>query len=223
MRYCSLARPFQVHVSATTDQDNSISVDLSVLDYDQDDISPENCEPSSPLSQDLRAFEAYEAYSRTEVPLLVEARLRAIVESQIAPIEERVRAMVVDIVRTSQSTVTRNFNLMIAPTSSADDRTQPHSQIVTLGESSAPTREEPGPLSGDDAADNPLDLYLNAEASATTPAPVSSVTGTQNPSSDPGYSSLPYSCACSCHDYPNWDTANGKELSDCAPDFQLMQ
>ena len=150
-------------------------------------------------------------------------------ESQIAPIEERVRAMVVDIVRTSQSTVARNYNLMIAPTSSADDRTQPVSSTLILAEIGVHTREEPARLSRNDTADDPLDLYrepphLNSEASATTLGPVSSVTATQNLSSDSGYSSIPNTCACFCHDYSNTgNTANGMRLSKRAPIFQLMK
>ena len=171
----------------------------------------------------------FEAYNQTALPLLVEANLRAIVESQIAPIEDRVRAMVVDIVRTCQSTVARNFNLMIASTSSVDDRTQPHSQTVTLGESSANTREELARLPRNDTADNPLDLYrepphLNAEASTTFPDPVSMATGSQNLDSDSGYSSIPHSCACSCHNHSNTgNVVDGKKLSNRAPDFQLTQ
>ena len=159
----------------------------------------------------------------------MEANLRAIVESQIAPIEERVRAMIVDIVRTCQSTVARNFNLVIAPTSSADDRTQSHSQTVTLAEVGVHTREEPARSHRNGTADDPLDLYrepphLDAEASATIPYPVSMGTGSQNHSSDSGYSSIPHSCACSCHNDSNTENvANGKKLSNDAPDFQLMK
>ena len=163
----------------------------------------------------------------------MEAHLRAIVDSEIAPIEERVRAMVVDIVRTSQSTVARNFNLTIAPMPSADDRTQPHSQTVTLAELGTTTREELARLPRDDTADNPSDLYrepphLSTEASTISPDPVHSVPGSQNLSSDSGYSSLPNTCACFCHDYPHsWstarDTANSKKLPNCALDFPLMK
>ena len=171
----------------------------------------------------------FETYNRTALPLLVEASLRAIVESQIAPIEERVRAMVVDIVRTSQSAVARNLNFIIAKTSSADERTQPLSPTLILAEIGVHTREEPARLFRNDTADDPLDLYrepphLSAEASATTLGPVSSLSGTQNLNSDSGYSSIPNSCACFCHDYSNTgNTTNGKKLSKCTLNFQLME
>ena len=205
---------------------NLFNADLIPSDYEADEASAESVEPSSPRSEELRNFEAY---NRTALPLLVEANLRAIVESRIAPIEEHVRARIVDIVRTSQSTVARNFNLMNAPTSSADDRTQPHSQTVTLADLRTQSREEPARTSGDDSTDHPSELYrepphLNAEASATSLGPLSSRQEFQNLSSDSGYSSIANSCACSCHDYSNtWSTANSKKLSNCAADFQLMK
>ena len=146
-------------------------------------------------------------------------------ETQIAPIEEGLRAMVVDIVRTCQSTIARNYNIMIAPTSLANDQTQPNSQTVTPGESSANIREESARLPRIDAADNLSELYrepphLNAEASATTPGPVSSVIAPQNLSSDSGYSSIFNPCACICHGYSNnGSTEKGKKLPNCAPRF----
>lgn len=158
-------------------------------------------------------------------------------ESQIAPIEDRVRAMVVDIVRTSQSTVVRNYNLMIAPTSSADHRAQSHSPTVNLNDIGVHTREGRAPLPTIDAAENAVDLYrepphLSTEAS--TPSfdpffdpyfdpyfdPVSSVTGPQDLGSDSGYSSNPHSCACSCHSN-TWNVPSSKKFSNCAPDVQL--
>ena len=152
----------------------------------------------------------------------MEASLRAFVESQVAPIEERARATVVDIVRTCQSTVAHNFSLMIAPTSSAGDQTQPNPQTVAPVESSSHTREEPPQLPRANSEDNPLDIYrepphLSVEAGTTLPDSVSNVTGSQNPSLDSGYSSLPSSCTCSCHNYSNTsNTANDESCSSCA-------
>ena len=220
-------RPFQVHViHISNEPQNSFKADHITSDYEVDEVSTESVEPSSPQSEELRNFETY---NRTALPLLVEANLRAIVESQIAPIEERVRAMIVDIVRTSQSTVARNFNSMNAPTSSADDETQPHSQTVRLAELGALSIDEPAQTFGVDDADHPSELYhepphLNAEVSATFPDSVSIATGSQNHSSDSGYSSLPNSCACSCHGYSNtWNLGNCMKLLVCVPDLRLMR
>lgn len=197
---------------------------LIILDYDADDLTLGNLESPSPRSQELRDFEAY---NRTTLPLLVEANLRAIVESQVAPIEERVRAMVVDIVRTCQSTVARNFHLMVAPNLSADDQTAPSTQPTASAEAAIQPQEDAAQAFLDDSGRKSLDFFrepphLNAEAGFSFSGPISSVGGSQDPNSDSGYSSLPCSCSCSCHDYSNtWNTANGKELSSCSLDLQL--
>ena len=192
---------------------------LNTIDYEENDLSPENREPSSPRSQELRDFEVY---NRTNLPLLVEASLRVIVETQITPIEEHVRTMVVDIVRSCQSTVARNFHLTVSPTSSASDRMQPSFQSITPAENGGDTRVGSAPLSRHDTADNPLDSFcepphLSAEASASSPGPKSRATGSQDPNSATGYSSLPHSCGCSCHDYSNYlNTVDSKRISLCA-------
>ena len=173
-------------------------------------------------------------------------------ESQIAPIEERVRAMVVDIVRTCQSTVARNYHLAMAPTSSANQLTQPSSpaiasientvsmyghpaQISGNGNVASPTvstYEDSAQISGNGTVGPPLDFFrepphLNAEASTLFPGSVynpSSVAGYQNQISDSGYASLRSSCGCSCHDYSNaWNTANGGNLSSPMSDLQLTK
>ncbi|KAL8718483.1 MAG: hypothetical protein Q9225_004384 [Loekoesia sp. 1 TL-2023] len=67
----------------------------------------EHSEGQSPQSQGLADFEAY---NRIELPRLVEANLQTMVNAQIAPLEESLKAMVVDIVRRCQSTVAQNYN-----------------------------------------------------------------------------------------------------------------
>ncbi|CAF9941891.1 hypothetical protein IMSHALPRED_003086 [Imshaugia aleurites] len=192
-------------------------------DYEAEDSLPGIFEPSSPESRELRDFENY---NRTTLPLLVEASLRAIVESQVAPIEERVRAMVVDIVRTCQSTVARNFRLTIAPSSSAGDRLQ-SSQAIASVEDATHTREEPDQTSVDGTAEDSLDFLrepslFNAEASESLPDLIynhNDVSGHESQSSDSGYGSLSKHCDCSCHDYSSaWNTANGELFSRCTPD-----
>ena len=213
---------------------NSLRFDQAFLDYGLDNLSPANLEASSPRSQELQDFEAY---NRTALPILVEANLRAIVESQVAPIEEHVRAMVVDIVRTCQSTVAHNFRSTIAPNSSTNDRMQPSLQPITSIESTAHSLAEPAQLPSNDTAGNSMDFFrepppLNAEASASLPMPLynhSNVTGHHSQSSDSGYGSLldPGSslqpCSCSCHDYSNaWNTANGENPLNTVSDLQLI-
>ena len=172
-------------------------------------------------------------------------------ESQIASIEERVRAIVVDIVRTCQSTIARNYHLTMAPTSSANQPTQPPSPAIASIENTVSMYGYPAQMSGNGTVanptvtmyenlaqlsrngseGNPLNFFrepphLNAEARTSFPDPVdshSSVARHQNQSSDSGYASLPSSCGCSCHDYSNaWNTANGGNLSSPMSDLQLM-
>ena len=205
-----------------------IESDETVLDYEADNLLQDSLEPASPRSQELRDFEAY---NRTTLPILVEANLRAIVESQIAPIEERVRAMVVDIVRTCQSTVARNF-LTISSPSSNNSQLQSSSQIKPSIENSVHSHRDSTQLSMDGMGGNSLDFFrepphLNAEASALVPdlthAPYS-VTESQSQNSDSGYGSLPNTCGCSCHHYLNTSNlANGKKLLYCVMDPLLMR
>ena len=171
---------------------------------------------SSPGSRELRDFEVY---SRTALPLLVEAHLRAIVESQVAPIEERVRAMVVDIVRTCQSTVARSFPRTITPNSLVQDRGTSTTQASASNDITAFPQEEPVHGSAYGTAGNSLDFFrepslLTGEASASLPTPMydhSSSINPQSQSHDSGYGTLPNKCDCHCHrDSTTGNTTFGK-------------
>lgn len=202
---------------------------VAALDYEAGDLSLESFQPSSPRSQELRDFENY---SRRTLPILVEANLRAIVESEIAPIEERVRAMVVDIVRTCQSTVARNFHITVRPASTAEDQMQSSSQVISSPEITTPRQRESAQPSIETPVANSLDFFrepphLNMEAGTLFPEltyDYSSVTLGRNHNSDSGYSSLPNSCQCSCHECSNtWNTANGESSLNSIYDLQLMR
>ena len=136
-------------------------------------------------------------------------------ESQIAPIEERVKAMVVDIVRTCQSTVAHNYQLTIAPTSSANQSRQPSSPAIASVENTVRMYGYPdqtsgngtvvnptinsypysAQLSGNSAVGNPLEFFrepphLNAEAGILFPTSEnndSSLGVHHNQSPDPSY------------------------------------
>ncbi|KAL8791001.1 MAG: hypothetical protein Q9195_006075 [Heterodermia aff. obscurata] len=71
--------------------------------------------PTRERSPQSRSFADFEAYSRTELPRLVEANLQVIVSSEMAPLEESLRAMLVDIVRRCQSTVVQNYGRIHSP------------------------------------------------------------------------------------------------------------
>ena len=73
------------------------------------DFEPfEDHEPSPLVFQ--TAHSPFEAYNRTTLRL-VEERLRAVFDEEVAPIEERVRTRFVDIVRDCQATAARDFEL----------------------------------------------------------------------------------------------------------------
>ena len=165
----------------------------------------ESLGPSSPGSRELRDFEAY---SRTALPLLVEAHLQVIVSSQVAPIEERVRAMMVDIVRTCQSTVARSFHLTIAPTSSVQDRAPSTTQATASNDINTNSQEEPLQDSAYAIGSNSLDFFretslLTSEAGASFPITMynhSNSINSQRQSQDSGYETPPRNCDCHCHD-----------------------
>ena len=224
MGYFFRARPFQVPVSNLMKKcRNCFGAKLATLDYETGGTTPERLEAPSPRSRELQDFETY---NRTALPLLVEASLRATMESEFAPIEERLRAMVVDIVRTCQSAVAQNFHLTIAPASSANDQSQSPSRTILSIETAVQTHGEPFQSFPNSSAANPPDFYrepphLSAEASIPFASSIyshGSAIGSQNSNSDSGYGSAPPSCDCSCHGYSNtWNTANGEKILNYDP------
>ena len=140
------------------------------------------------------------------------------VESEAALIEERVRAMVVDVVRTAQSTIARNFRHTIAPISQAHDRIPSSPQESSLNENTTHIHEEPIQSPAYGIAGNSLDSFrvpslLTDEASASLPTtiydPSDSITH-QSQSQDSGYGTLNDPCNCLCHYPSTWDTTMGK-------------
>lgn len=139
--------------------------------------------------------------------------------------------MVVEIVRTCQSTVARNFHLAIAPTPSANNRTQSPSQATASIRSAVHMHEEPAEVPMDGTAGSAPEFFpepsqFNSEANTSLPAnlQLESVTEIQTQDPESGYAGFPCSCGCSCHDYSNnWNTANGEKLSKCNLEMQLMK
>lgn len=135
--------------------------------------------------------------------MLVEANLQAIVNSEIAPIEERLRFLVVDIIRRCQSTVAQNFQqLKESPSLSKDATSLPsdaaaptptfeeldttldcsHTNRATAAAATMHYREPP---------------FLDFDVNPTPPLeiPYSS----QGQVSDSAYGSNNSPCDCSCH------------------------
>ena len=197
---------------------NAVRADLTIPDYGIQDLPAENVEQWSPRSLELREFETY---NRTALPLLVEAHLRALMESEIAPIEERVRAMVIDILRDCQSTVARRFHMTRSSTLLANNQMPALSQATTLDQADVHMSTEYPQLPTDETAEGPLNFFhelphVTSESGASLPGPMTTATGFQDRSSDSGYASLRTSCGCSCHENSdNSDLANGEKRSDC--------
>jgi hypothetical protein len=81
---------------------------MFILDHDFQ--LPKEAEgPSSPSSQDLAD---YEVYARTELPRLVEATLEALIQAETEPLEEKLKPLLVGIVRDCQSTLGRRWSLI---------------------------------------------------------------------------------------------------------------
>ncbi|KAL8707725.1 MAG: hypothetical protein Q9220_007305 [cf. Caloplaca sp. 1 TL-2023] len=100
-------------------------------DTDNDPEASEGAQGQlSPQSLDLADFEAY---TRVELPRLVEANLQSLVNAEFAPLEDHLRAMLVDIVRRCQSTVAQNYNRihLIVPTTGPRTDSEPLAASVS--------------------------------------------------------------------------------------------
>lgn len=156
-------------------------------------------------------------------------------ESQVAPIEERVRAMIVDIVRTCQFTVTRNFHLAIAPNSLSNDPIQSSSRAIASTETTMPTLPEPVDLAVNDTVtttgssleffSEPPHFDTGDNSSLPDPMPDWEIISpkNQNHGSDSGFASLPHFCGCSCHNPSIVNAPNGKHSSNGVPNLQLRR
>ena len=152
---------------------------------------------SSPQSQESQSFEAY---NRRVLPQLVEASLSAAISTDLAPVEERVRALVGDILRTCQSTVFRNFQRMSAINSPKPDATASptpfFSHPVSTNERenafASVFYQEPPHLNSDEGITT---FEFTSENNVPIPA--------KSQISDSGYESPSKGCECSCHQAPS--------------------
>lgn len=99
---------------------------------DHEDVPPERPGEQSPQSQELASFEAY---ARVELPRLVEANLQTVINAELAPLEESLRVMLVDIVRRCQSTVAQNYNRFQSATAfdSLETNNEAPATMLSLG------------------------------------------------------------------------------------------
>ena len=164
---------------------------------------PESLAPSSPATQELEEFEAY---NRRALPRLVEANLQAMVNTEMVPLEENLRRLLVDIVRRCQSTVAENFrvtrpskkvftNSPQQPSSSTISPLPPRGKtFLTDSQLLAPTLA--GTTSGF------FEEPPHVEAGPSYPRLPEGTEGLgipQNQFTDSGYGSSLEACECSCH------------------------
>ena len=158
--------------------------------------------PGSPGSQEQRE---YDNYTRTELPLLVEASIQSVIDTEMTPIEENVKKILVDIVRDCQSKMARKYEQMKRTRSSASPSTQHSSQGFTTAQT---TEEVSIPNSQTSLSDpsRPLTLLNNESpyvAINTVPAGVEefheNVSRQSHQSQLDGYGSSFESCFCNCH------------------------
>ena len=186
------------------------------LDFEAHTQPIDSALPSSPGSLELRDFEAY---NRLALPELVVTHLQAIINPEMASIEEHVKAQLMDIVRICQSMVAQNFQLVRASSSSARESVQPSSSQAThtsprTGDTPAAMRPPQAPST----AHSPTKFFqepphMNVEASEPAVGPsqeANSQSLSQCHVSDSGYFSTANLCDCICHFGSDLDpTLNG--------------
>ena len=169
------------------------------LDYEPD--LAESIRQSSPQSEDLRR---YEAYNRDALPFLVDASLRCAVNARNEPITEEMRTLVVNIVRNCQVASAHNWEL----------RTGSSISTVTLPQA-ASQRTNAAPETEDEYHESSKARTSKSERSNFVKFPGldndTVLPGPENPGHDEDHSSNPVQitnldleslfepCRCSCH------------------------
>ena len=173
-----------------------------VSDIESDTPSDERNDVSSLAAQ---SFQEFNEYNRIALPLLVAASLQSIVQSKIAPIEEEVRILLVDIVRSSQSTVAQNFQqaqqMKIAQASPSEATPAPAQEYLQTGEVEDPFKTLM-PTTGTVISADVATHYQEPPFSEFSIdfAPFTDLRQTpQKQASDSGYGTNSSPCACPCH------------------------
>ena len=141
----------------------------------------------------------------TALPVLVDANLQGIVSAEMAPIEENLRQLLVDIVRRCQSTVAQNFQQMKGMRSDASNSTQCSAAQITAGK--MPVRDAniaERQISSPEIPNSPTLFYqepphVTVEAGAELPCGTQKKLFVDAESSDSGYGSMDHICHCNCH------------------------
>ena len=175
-----------------------------LADFEAQVQLPESFAPSSPATQELEEFEAY---NRRALPRLVEANLQAMVNTEMVPIEENLRRLLVDIVRRCQSTVAENFRVTRPPSKvPTNSPQQSSSQAISplqTRETSLPDSQLLAPTIADTTSgffEEPPHVHM--EAGFSYPRPPESTDALEPPQdqfTDSGYGGFLGPCGCNCH------------------------
>ena len=166
---------------------------------------PESFTPSSPVTQELEEFEAYNCRA---LPRLVEANLQAMVNTKMVPIEEDLRRLLVDIVRRCQSTVAEKFRVTrpqrkVSINSPQQSSSQAISQLPSGGETFLTNSQLLAPTIADTTlgfSEEPPHVHVEAGPSYPRPPEGTDRLETpQNQLTDSGYGGFPEACDCNCH------------------------
>ena len=172
-------------------------------------------------SSESRELQDFEDYNRTEVPLLVEIRLQAELDTSMASVAENLRPRLVDIVRECQSIAAENFRAsrVSRPNTACSSITEDNQagrsgryERQLISNTTQPTagyyRELPHEEShADDLFPEPV-LNCNEEDRH------------QSLTNDSGYEECHPSCECSCHvDESQLEQAGCKHCVGDHPDF----
>ena len=176
-----------------------------LADFEAQVQLPESFAPSSPATQELEEFEAY---NRRALPRLVEANLQAMVNTKMVPIEENLRRLLVDIVRRCQSTVAENFRVTRPPSKvSTNSPQQSSSQDISPLQTRGETFLTDSELLALTIADTTSGFFeepphVHVEAGPSCPRPpegTDRLEPPQNQFTDSGYGGFLEACDCNCH------------------------
>ena len=206
-----------------------------LTDFEAQVQLPESFAPSSPATQELEEFEAY---SRRALPRLVEANLQAMVNTEMVPLEENLRRLLVDIVRRCQSTVAENFRVTrpsrkVSPNSPQQPSSQAISPLPTGGEKFLADGQLLAPtVAGTTSGFFEEPPHVPVEAGPSYPKPPEGTDGLelpQNQFTDSGYGGSLEACDCICHvSFEIEDITNGiffpwQSLMSVLTDCRQMQ
>ena len=121
MRYCSQAHQSLVHVSQNDDQ---LPFQLTKADWEPYGSSTSD-QPASTPDSSSSSLEEYHSYSRRVLPQLLEAHLTARITQRLVPIEEELKTIVGETVRSCQLIMHENYQRLHRPSDSSTSMLAP--------------------------------------------------------------------------------------------------